>query len=121
MMDIETLKKAGIDYDSGIRRILDDRDLYESMLTMFLDDDHMAAAGQALAQGDYHELFEHMHALKGVCGNLDMKDCYQAASVLTELVRPGKPQGSPEQIAAAFAAMKTAYDAVMAGIRAAGR
>jgi HPt (histidine-containing phosphotransfer) domain-containing protein len=86
-MNVEALKKAGIDYDSGLDRFMGDASLYEMVLGLFLDDDSIEKAGAALSARDYSSMFEVMHGLKGVAGNEDMTALYKASSELVELLR----------------------------------
>ena len=46
----------------------------------------LAEAGAAM---DGEKLFEHAHAMKGVCGNLGLDALANAAGVITEEFRPG--------------------------------
>lgn len=46
-MNIEILKKAGIDYDSGLDRFMGDTELYGTVLNLFLADHTMDDAVSA--------------------------------------------------------------------------
>lgn len=117
-MNKEILKAHGVDYDAGVRRFMGDEPLYEEMLIAFLADECAANAESALKKQDYKALFEQVHALKGVAGNLDMTELYRAASELTNVLRKEELPGS-DAIAAMCETMLAAYRRVMAGIQAA--
>ena len=55
-----------------------------------------SGVGEKLAEAgatmDGEKLFEHAHAMKGVCGNLGLDDLAAAADVITEEFRPGQPR-----------------------------
>lgn len=117
-MDRRVLEENGIDYAAGVRRFLEDRELYEEMLTAFLSDDSFAKASGAFEKKDYPALFEQTHALKGASGNLDMPQLYRASCELTELLRHNS---APEagRVSELFEKMRAAYIRVINGIRAA--
>ena len=119
-MDRTILDENGIDYTAGLRRFMEDRELYEEMLTAFLSDDSFSKALAAFDRKDYAALFEQAHALKGASGNLDMPQLYRAASELTEFLRRNR-EPDPAQAAALFKKMQSAYCQVIHALRAASR
>ncbi len=60
-------------------------------------------------------MFDAVHGMKGVSGNLDITDLYKCACELTELLRHN--EGTKEQIDASFARMLAAYNKAAEGIR----
>lgn len=119
-MNTDILKRAGIDYDSGLDRFMGDAELYETVLAMFLDDCSLQKAGDARAKGDYPAMFEAMHELKGVAGNEDMTDLYKASCELVELLRGGSDYDYAA-IDRSFDEVSRSYAAAKAGILDAGR
>lgn len=117
-MNREILEKSGIDYTAGVKRFMDDSELYERVLTAFLSDDSFSNASQAFSRGDNKALFEQTHALKGVCGNLDMTALYRASGELAEYLRHNE---SPDKavVGALFERLRSAYCQAADGIRAA--
>lgn len=117
-MNREILEESGIDYAAGLRRFLEDQDLYEKMLTAFLSDDSFSKASDAFRDRDYAALFEQTHALKGVSGNLDMPELYHGSGELTEYLRHNN---TPEEntVSVLFDKISKAYQRVIAGIHAA--
>ena len=82
-MNINILKTCGVNYENGVERFLGDSVLYENMLKMFLEDDSFSKAVAALAEGNYKKLFESVHSIKGVAGNIDIDPLFKSASQLT--------------------------------------
>ncbi len=117
-MNQRVLKEHGIDCDMGARRFLDDRALYEEMLTMFLSDTCFEQAEAAFAGGDYKGLFECGHTLKGTAGNLDMTALYRASGELTEYLRHNDAPAA-RRVQELFLEVQAAYRNVVEGISAA--
>ena len=113
-MNIETLKRAGIEYDSGPERFMGDVELYETVLSMFLSDRSIDEADEARRRGDYSGMFEALHELKGVAGNEDMTVLYRSVSSAVELLRSGPYDG--EAIDGAYETVKKNYSAAKQGI-----
>lgn len=114
------LQENGIDYAAGLRRFLEDRELYEEMLTAFLSDDSFQKASEAFCRKDYSALFDQAHALKGASGNLDMPELYRASGELTEFLRHNR---APEaaRVSELFYDMQAAYSQVAHALRAASK
>ncbi len=78
--------------------------------------DQLAAAGETM---DPEKLFEHAHAMKGVCGNLGLDDLADAANIITEEFRPGAARKLSdaevkEQLAKIDAMYRRAVDGIAA-------
>ena len=119
-MDRTILEENGIDYTAGLRRFMEDRELYEEMLTAFLSDDSFSKALEAFGREDYTALFEQAHALKGASGNLDMPQLYRASSELTEFLRHCR-EPEAAQVTALFDKMQSAYRQVIHAVRTASK
>ena len=115
MMNKNILHASGNDYESGVRRFLDDAQLYEEMLLEFVDDNSFIGLKEAYNEKDCKKIFQKSHALKGVVGNLDMTDLYQATYELTELLRPGDVDLS--SVAPLYQKVEIAYQKVIDGIK----
>lgn len=116
-MNKATLIAAGVDYDSGCNRFMNDQELYEDVLRKFLEDGTMKQAEEAFAANDHKTLFLCVHTLKGVCGNLSMDGLYKTSIALTELLR--NDSGTQAEISAGFARLCEEYAKVTDGIRSA--
>ena len=87
--------------------------LFARFMTKFSDDPTYAALEQALAQQDMEKALSAAHTLKGMCGNLSMKELEALFARQVALFRA-------EQFAAAKAMMpqiESAYRRVTAGVR----
>lgn len=113
-MDLKILKEYGIDCDKGIARCMNDSGLYETILTMFLDDTCLERAKKHIANKDNTELFKCMHELKGASGNVDITALYEAVCPLVELLRGGG--GTEAEITPMFAKIEAAYNRAKEGI-----
>lgn len=117
-MNRKILEENGVDYAAGVRRFMEDRELYEEMLTAFLSDGCCSKAAEAFDKRDYTALFEQAHTLKGASGNLDMPQLYCASSELTEFLRHNS---APDEykLSELFDKVRAEYARVVNGIRAA--
>lgn len=113
-MNIEILKKAGIDYDSGLDRFMGDTELYGTVLNLFLADHTMDDAVSAREREDFRAMFETMHELKGIAGNEDMTELYRAICPLVELLREAPYDASA--IDGAFGQVRELYRTAKQGI-----
>ena len=84
----ELYQSIGGDYDQ-VMRILRMEKLVDKHIRKFLKNgvvERLLAARQSM---DPTELFEASHAMKGVCGNLGLKNLCDIASKISEEYRPG--------------------------------
>ncbi|NMP38362.1 MAG: Hpt domain-containing protein [Clostridiales bacterium] len=86
-MNISLLKTGGIDYEEGIGRFVGNSELYESLLKSFCEENDFDKAKAAVEAGDTRNLFELIHTMKGVTGNLSLTPLYRACCELTEKLR----------------------------------
>jgi HPt (histidine-containing phosphotransfer) domain-containing protein len=103
---LQQLKDTGADVDGALARFGGNAALYEKFLKKFPGDDSFARIEPAIAAGDHKEMFEAVHSLKGVSGNLGLTGLYQAACSMTELLRAGKD----EEAVQSYEAVKKEYD-----------
>ena len=114
-MDVGILKEAGIDYESGVKRFMDDAAFYESVLELFLEDTVLDRARIARAAGDRKALFACAHEMKGASGNADLAALFHASEALVELLR--NDRGGDDEIESAYQEFERAYIAAKEGIR----
>ena len=63
-------------------------------------------------------LFEHGHAMKGICANLGLSELSAAAGVITEEFRPGNPRRlSDGEVKAQLEKIDELYERTVSGIR----
>ncbi|MEG2441550.1 MAG: Hpt domain-containing protein [Acetivibrio sp.] len=87
MMNEEKMKKAGLEYEQGLKRFAGKQPLYEKYLRNFLTDSHFDESRTACEAKDYKQALESSHALKGIAGTLGLTKLFQAASELVESIR----------------------------------
>ena len=104
-MNRYTLVKAGIDFNQGLRRFNQNKEMYESFLSHFLRDKNFSNLSAALEQGDAQTAFQCAHALKGIAGNLSMEKLHEALLPLVEELRTG----SLEQVPTLFPPVQESY------------
>lgn len=111
----QTLSSAGIDYQAGKKRFIGDCELYEAVLSAFLEDTTLQRAQLALTQRDRKELLSCAHELKGASGNTDMTALYTACCALVTLLRG--ENATDTEVESAFERMESAYLIARDGIR----
>lgn len=92
------LIEAGIDVADVIDRFMNSEALVEKFLKKFISDDNYDKLSKALLEGDAKGAFTAAHTLKGVCGNLGMRDLYVTVSEQTELLRAEDLQNAKEMM-----------------------
>ena len=117
MMNAERLRRAGIDYEAGVKRFQGDAELYETVLTAFLKETILEDAQSAFERGDRNALLRCVHELKGSCGNADMTDLYAVSCELVSLLRDDA--GTDKDLEGLFTKLKNTYITAREGIRAA--
>lgn len=86
-MEKEKLKSYGIDYENAVKRFAGKEALYEKFLNKFTEDNHLEIGEKALLDGNYPDVLEAVHALKGVAGTLGMMDLFYASSAVVSAIR----------------------------------
>lgn len=112
-MDENKLTEAGFDIEDAMGRLGGDKSLFERLLKMMLDNtsyDEMLAAFDA---NDVHAAFEAAHALKGVSGNMSMKNVYESIVPLVEKLRADDLEGARPLLQP----VKDSYEKALAAIR----
>ena len=103
---LQKLDDYGADTDGAMERFLDDAELYEQCLQLFVDDKNFAQLASALADAEYGKAFDAVHALKGVSANLGLTPAYQAVCELVEALRANRYERLEELHAAIEAQRK---------------
>lgn len=87
MINPEKLRDAGIDYDAGLERFMNDKSLYEAVLRAYIEKDIRVRAKNAFDSGNMTELMKIVHEQKGSSGNAGFSVLYKKASALVALMR----------------------------------
>lgn len=95
-MNIDILKSADIDYESGYERFSGLDAVYQKFLRMFPDDPSYKDTVDAIKSGDLDKAFTSAHTLKGTSGNLSLSELYRTASLLVEDLRNKKTDNLTE-------------------------
>lgn len=88
MLNKEMMRSDVISYKDGARMFAGRDDLYEKYLRKFVRDTHFQDALTALEKGNYVEVLNNIHPLKGITGTLGMnayfETCYQVVSAIRQ-------------------------------------
>ena len=112
-MTIEQVyKNMDSDYASVKDRLQNDA-LIEKFLIKFLADESYANISKNLEAQNLEEAFRAAHTLKGVCQNLGLDRLYKSSYEVTEALRKGKNDVTPEMMEK----LESDYDVTVASIR----
>ena len=100
----------GVDWEEVKERFVGSEDLVVKFMIKYMDDPSFARLEAGLKAGDAAEAFLGAHALKGVAGNLALKGFLGDVRELTEILRPGKLDGTEEY----FNRIRKKYDDLIA-------
>lgn len=106
-MDESSVDYRIMDYTKGLQNCMGDLVFYKSILSDFLKDTCYRNAKIAYEQKDYLHLFEYLHEMKGVSGNVALSELYEAILPLLELLR--KKDYDEERIERLFASFESSY------------
>lgn len=81
------LNDGHIDVQTGLERTAGNEALFLRLLRKFLENDHFEALHRDIENGDLTEAEHHMHALKGVSGNLAMDGLYSLCCELDDVLK----------------------------------
>lgn len=89
MINADVLTKAGIDYNAGLERFMNDPELYEKVLAAFTRANITQRARAAYDANDRETLLKVAHEAKGSSGNAGLSNLYTKANELVQLLRSG--------------------------------
>ena len=112
-MDKETLIRAGINYEEGVKRFMGKAALYERLLAELPNDETFSELERAMGAGDVQAAFQAAHALKGMLGNLSVNGPLEQLKPLVEALRGS----NLEQAATLYPSVKTALEQALNVIR----
>jgi HPt (histidine-containing phosphotransfer) domain-containing protein len=84
---IEKLRDWGCDIDGAFARFLNDEELFNECLIMFIDDENLTELKEHINDEDQQVPFVITHTLKGVAGNLGLTPLYESLVTLCESLR----------------------------------
>lgn len=111
----ECYQKMGGSYGEVSARI-PSASLISKFIGRFLEDGSFEALCSGMQAGNREEAFRAAHTLKGVCANLSLTRLLDAASRVTEILRP-KADAIPEEAFSALEEVRQAYQSTTETIR----
>lgn len=81
------MEENGADVDTTLKRFLGKEELYLKFIKKFQDDKNMESLQEHFANGEYKGVFESVHSLKGVAGNLGLNPVYDISAQICDLLR----------------------------------
>ena len=111
----ECYAALGANYQEAIGRLMNDA-LIKRFLGKFVSTYSLSELETAVKNQDGHEIFERVHALKGVVGNLALTKLYNLASDLTEKTR-GCTVGDKYEASAEYTVIAAEFDKTISTIK----
>lgn len=111
-MNGKLLTECGIEYEEGLEKFLQSKELYEGLLKDFVKENSFEAAKKAMEQGDYEEVLKTIHAMKSVTGTLCMNKLYEKCCQTVDCVRSEDFTAAMENFSQAYAM----YQRIVEGI-----
>ncbi len=89
-MNYDSLNKAGINAQVGVKRFAGNEGLYVKYLAKFPQDEIFLKLEEQWGQENYQEVFTLAHSLKGMAGNLSLESFLTKLNEFVECLRNGK-------------------------------
>ncbi|MDD3242484.1 MAG: Hpt domain-containing protein [Eubacteriales bacterium] len=86
----DEMKAAGIDFQEGMSRFSDNRELYIKYLYRFCEDEEYDRILLLLQSGKNAEASGHIHSLKGLAASLSLNALRDSCATLQEMVDAGQ-------------------------------
>ncbi len=86
------LELAGIDVNDMMARFMNNEKLAKMIVSKFIQDQTYVQLCQAISQGDMKAAEFACHTLKGVAGNLSLKNLFAMLQEQLRLFRAGEPE-----------------------------
>lgn len=93
----ECYSRIGGDYEEVLNRLCS-RAFVEKFLVKFLTDSSYQNLHASLKANNLEEAFRSAHTLKGVCQNLGIGSLYESDRIVTDALRNGKNEVTPEML-----------------------
>ena len=104
-----------VDFDGGIKRVMNNAKLYVKLLTKFKNDTKLDDLETAIAEGDLEKAKAAAHTLKGVAANLSLAELFKQCLELETQVKAGTVDPNQmETVKAVFTATLQEVDKVVA-------
>jgi len=76
-----------INFDEGVKRVMNNPKFYVKMLVKFKDDPGMSNLNAALSAGDMEKAQAQAHTVKGLAGNLSLTELYKQSLELETQIK----------------------------------
>ncbi len=90
------LNSIGVNLEEVLERFVDNEELYFNCIEKFKLNPYYDNFEESFREGDVHAAFEAIHTLKGVAGNMGFSWLYGKCAEVTEILRAGSLNVSPE-------------------------
>ena len=81
------LSEAGIDYNKGVERFMDNSAVYERLLKNFPKENKYEEAFSLYEKKDFDGMFRCLHTMKSTAGTLDLTSLFEVTCELVEILR----------------------------------
>lgn len=85
------MEENGADVETTLKRFLGKEELYLKFIKKFQDDKSLEGLQERYDNVDYEGVFEKVHSLKGVAGNLGLNPIYEISAQICDLLRGKQP------------------------------
>ncbi|GHV67780.1 hypothetical protein AGMMS49928_05580 [Spirochaetia bacterium] len=107
--------KVYIDWNDGIKRVMNNAKLYTKLLDKFKTGTNLGDLSAALDAGDYEKAQAAAHTIKGVAANLSLAELYkQALEVETQIKGKSVAPGVFDALSACFTETLASIDKAVA-------
>jgi HPt (histidine-containing phosphotransfer) domain-containing protein len=104
-----------INFDEGLKRVLNNTRLYVKLLTKFGTDTRLDGLFAQLEAGDYEKAQVAAHTIKGVAANLSLTELFEKVKDLEAQIKEKSIQpGAPDTVKAVFEETLKKVDEVVA-------
>ncbi len=103
-------------YDEVLSRMGGSERLVSRFALKYLSDPTYRQLSDAMNAHDDSEAFRAAHTLKGICLNLGFSSLAASSSALTEALRPGHAQASPQELAALMDTVTRDHEQILAAL-----
>ncbi|MBR1863261.1 MAG: histidine kinase [Ruminococcus sp.] len=112
--DIERLERCGVGYSDGVKKFMDEAELYEKLLVDFLTDNTFEESRADMAAGDLGAAQKAVHAMKSVTGTLCMYKLYRYCARVVDELRAGLREQAEDDMDTAYSLYRDICSAIRA-------
>lgn len=104
-----------VNFDEGVKRVMNNVKLYVRLLTKFKTDTRLDALEAALAAGDMEKAQVEAHTVKGIAANLSLSELFKQSLELETQIKAGAlDPNQTETVKAVFASTLQEIEKVIA-------